>query len=131
MTDGVQRPCQRRRPTPDSWETGDDEGVPRGYARARDNLHGDQGEARLIDRSVMGDVEGGGGRQILRVIEGRRGAVQFARSGRAAVWLPRGAAFRPWIRRHRLHSAIGGNDALVVSATRVSRRLASIGWPGL
>ena len=52
-------------------------------------------------------------RQILRVIEGVRGTVEL--EVRVAPRFDYGQV-RPWIRRHghRLHSAIGGNDALLV-----------------
>src|SRR5581483_7184407 len=52
-------------------------------------------------------------RQILRMIEGLRGSVEL--SLRIAPRFDYGQV-RPWIRRHghRLHSAIGGNDALLI-----------------
>ena len=74
-------------------------------------FRGDEGEARLVDCFVIADVDDD--RKILRVIEGRRGAVRF--DVRVAPRFDYGEV-RPWIQRHRerLHSAIGGNDGLIV-----------------
>jgi GH15 family glucan-1,4-alpha-glucosidase len=80
------------------------------------------GEARLTDCMLVADSAEGRGRRdswdepgphILRVIEGRRGTVEIEL--RVAPRFDYGAV-RPWIRRHgeRLHSAIGGNDGLVI-----------------
>ena len=83
-------------------------------------LHGPRGEVRLSDCFLLpeGGPESGQGRDaagphILRVIEGRRGAVELEL--RVSARFDYGAV-RPWIRRHgeRLHSMIGGNDGLVV-----------------
>jgi len=77
-------------------------------------MTGPSGEARLLDCLTM-PKEGGGVRQrrILRVIEGLRGSVEL--DVRVAPRFDYGQV-RPWIRRHgtRLHSTIGGNDALLV-----------------
>jgi GH15 family glucan-1,4-alpha-glucosidase len=77
-------------------------------------LLGPTGEAKLLDCfTLQGSPEQTEERQILRVIEGVRGSVEFE----VAV-APRFdyGQVRPWIRRHghRLHSTIGGNDALLV-----------------
>jgi GH15 family glucan-1,4-alpha-glucosidase len=75
---------------------------------------GPGGEARLIDCFTMDEGAGAGtGCHIVRVVEGQRGAVELEL--RVAPRFDYGEV-RPWIRRHgsRLHSAIGGNDALVV-----------------
>jgi GH15 family glucan-1,4-alpha-glucosidase len=71
------------------------------------------GEVRLTDCLLMDEPPAREGPHILRVIEGQRGAVDIAL--RVAARFDYGAV-RPWIRRHgqRLHSAIGGNDGLVV-----------------
>jgi GH15 family glucan-1,4-alpha-glucosidase len=77
-------------------------------------LTGPTGEARLIDCFTLdGNPIETERRQILRVIEGVRGSVEFA--VRIAPRFDYGQV-RPWIRRHghRLHSAIGGNDALLI-----------------
>jgi GH15 family glucan-1,4-alpha-glucosidase len=75
---------------------------------------GPGGEAKLIDcftlrRNPLETEQ----RRILRVIEGVRGSVEF--DVRVAPRFDYGQV-RPWIRRHghRLHSAIGGNDALLI-----------------
>jgi len=70
------------------------------------------GEARVFDCFTIGDQDGDR-RRILRVIEGQRGTIEF--EIRVAPRYDYGEV-RPWIRRHgyHLHSAIGGNDALVV-----------------
>ncbi len=77
-------------------------------------VEGPAGEARLTDCFIVGDeAEATPKRQILRVMDGRRGAIEFEL--RVAVRFDYGQV-RPWIRRHghRLHSVIGGNDALIV-----------------
>jgi GH15 family glucan-1,4-alpha-glucosidase len=77
-------------------------------------LDGPSGQARVLDCFVIGEVERSHpGRQLLRIIEGRRGAVELEL--RVAPRFDYGEV-RPWLRRHghRLRSAIGGNDALVV-----------------
>ena len=77
-------------------------------------LIGAAGEARLVDCfTISGNPVETEQRQILRVIEGVRGSVEF--EVRIAPRFDYGRV-RPWIRRHghRLHSAIGGNDALLV-----------------
>ena len=77
-------------------------------------LAGPAGEAKLLDCFlVCDDAFGTDGRQILRVIEGVRGSVEF--EVRVAPRFDYGQV-RPWIRRHgrRYHSTIGGNDALLV-----------------
>ncbi|HTP19879.1 MAG TPA: glycoside hydrolase family 15 protein [Solirubrobacteraceae bacterium] len=75
---------------------------------------GPAGEARLLDCFLVCDgALGTDERQILRVIEGIRGSVEF--EVRIAPRFDYGQV-RPWIRRHghRFHSTIGGNDALLV-----------------
>ena len=77
------------------------------------------GEARLVDCfTISGNPVETEQRQILRVIEGVRGSVEF--EVRIAPRFDYGRV-RPWIRRHghRLHSAIGGNDALLVWSEQV------------
>jgi len=77
-------------------------------------LVGPAGEARLLDCFVIrATAYGTDRRQILRVVEGVRGSVEL--EVRIAPRFDYGQV-RPWIRRHghRLHSAIGGNDALLV-----------------
>ncbi|MBV9684872.1 MAG: glycoside hydrolase family 15 protein [Solirubrobacterales bacterium] len=77
-------------------------------------IHGPGGEAKLLDCfTVRPDAADTDPRRILRVIEGVRGAVEL--DVRVAPRFDYGQV-RPWIRRHghRLHSAIGGNDALLV-----------------
>ncbi|MDQ6817498.1 MAG: glycoside hydrolase family 15 protein, partial [Actinomycetota bacterium] len=77
-------------------------------------LEGPSGSAKLIDCfTIAQSPRGPAERQILRVIEGSRGAVEF--EIRVAPRFDYGQV-RPWIRRHshRLHSAIGGNDCLLV-----------------
>lgn len=74
------------------------------------------GEARLYDCFTM--TEGGAHhprRQLLRIVEGGRGTVEFSALLSARFDY---AEIRPWLRHHGDHtySAIGGNDALVVSA---------------
>jgi GH15 family glucan-1,4-alpha-glucosidase len=75
---------------------------------------GGAGEARIIDCfTVRPDAVGTPARQILRVIEGDRGSVEFEL--KVAPRFDYGQV-RPWIRRHghRLHSALGGDDALLI-----------------
>jgi GH15 family glucan-1,4-alpha-glucosidase len=78
-------------------------------------IHGAAGEVRVTDAFVLAEelAHPTRQRQILRVIEGHRGAVEL--DLRIAPRFDYGDV-RPWIRRHshRLHSAIGGNDALLV-----------------
>jgi GH15 family glucan-1,4-alpha-glucosidase len=77
-------------------------------------LHGPSGQIRLLDCMVVHEhANETPGRQILRVIEGVRGSVQL--DIRVAPRFDYGEV-RPWIRRHgiRLHSAIGGDDGLVI-----------------
>ena len=77
-------------------------------------LHGPAGEARLLDCFVVrDDAVGTDARRIVRVLEGIRGSVEV--EVRIAPRFDYGQV-RPWIRRHghRLHSTIGGNDALLV-----------------
>jgi GH15 family glucan-1,4-alpha-glucosidase len=86
-------------------------------------LNGPDGEARMTDCFLVSEAaEGAKGaegdlaraeRRILRVIEGVRGAVEFEL--RIAPRFDYGEV-RSWIRRHghRLHSATGGDDALLV-----------------
>ncbi len=77
-------------------------------------MTGPAGEAQITDLFVVRDPEARHpGRQILRVIEGLRGAVEF--EVRVAARFDYGQV-RPWLRRHghRLRSMSGGNDALVV-----------------
>jgi GH15 family glucan-1,4-alpha-glucosidase len=76
-------------------------------------IDGPAGEARITDCFLIGEQEATPRRQILRVIEGRRGAIELEL--RVAPRFDYGQV-RPWFRRHapRLHSATGGNDALVV-----------------
>ena len=77
-------------------------------------LHGPAGEARLLDCFVVrDDAVGTDARRIVRVLEGIRGSVEV--DLRIAPRFDYGQV-RPWIRRHghRLHSTIGGNDALLV-----------------
>jgi GH15 family glucan-1,4-alpha-glucosidase len=78
------------------------------------NLTGPTGEARLLDCfTLQGEPRETDRRQILRVVEGVRGSVELA--VRVAPRFDYGQV-RPWVRRHghRLHSAIGGNDALLI-----------------
>jgi len=77
-------------------------------------LLGPAGEARLLDCFTLhGSPEETEERQILRIVEGLRGSVEL--DLRVAPRFDYGQV-RPWIRRHgpRLHSTIGGNDALIV-----------------
>jgi GH15 family glucan-1,4-alpha-glucosidase len=73
------------------------------------------GEARLVDCFLMPSrANRESSRWLLRVVEGQRGHCEFRL--RIAPRFDYGAV-RPWIRRHdvRLFSAIGGDDAIVVS----------------
>ena len=92
------------------------------YARAyldntlvlQTTMTGPSGEARVTDLFVIRDPhESHPGRQILRVIDGIRGAVELEML--IAARFDYGQV-RPWLRRHghRLRSVTGGNDALVV-----------------
>jgi GH15 family glucan-1,4-alpha-glucosidase len=77
-------------------------------------VEGPAGQARLTDCFLVSDDQHSEPRRrILRVVEGRRGAIEFEL--RVAARFDYGQV-RPWIRRHghRLHSVIGGNDALIV-----------------
>jgi GH15 family glucan-1,4-alpha-glucosidase len=77
-------------------------------------FQGSSGEAVLLDCFVIREsAHLVWERQILRVVEGRRGSVEL--EIRVAPRFDYGEV-RPWIRRHghRLHSAIGGNDAVIV-----------------
>jgi GH15 family glucan-1,4-alpha-glucosidase len=75
-------------------------------------VRGQSGQARIIDCFSMG-AEDMPTHQILRIVEGERGAVELE-----LRVMPRFdyGQVRPWIRRHghHLHSALGGDDALVV-----------------
>lgn len=78
------------------------------------SLTGPTGEARLLDCFTLQENPlSTDRRQILRVIEGVRGSVEL--EVRIAPRFDYGQV-RPWIRRHghRLRSAIGGNDALLI-----------------
>ncbi len=77
-------------------------------------FHGPSGEIRLTDCFLIAeDPSRDRERHILRLIEGQRGSVELEL--KIAPRFDYGMV-RPWIRRHghRLHSAIGGNDALIV-----------------
>jgi GH15 family glucan-1,4-alpha-glucosidase len=77
-------------------------------------LRGPAGEARVIDCfAIREDARSTPNRRIIRVIEGSRGSVEL--EVRVAPRFDYGQV-RPWIRRHghRMHSTIGGNDALLV-----------------
>src|SRR5579875_3244819 len=73
------------------------------------------GSARLTDfLPIPGEGEAASAhRRVIRIVEGQRGTVEFAVS-----IVPRFdyGDVRPWMRRHgdRLHSAIGGDDALII-----------------
>ncbi len=72
------------------------------------------GEAKLTDCFVVGEAaRQPWQREIVRVVEGLRGSIELEL--RVAPRFDYGEV-RPWIRRHgnQLHSAIGGNDALLV-----------------
>jgi GH15 family glucan-1,4-alpha-glucosidase len=77
-------------------------------------IDGPSGAVRVLDCFTVADrVSAQSERRLLRVIEGVRGTVDLEL--RVAPRFDYGGV-RPWIRRHgeRLHSAIGGNDAVVV-----------------
>jgi GH15 family glucan-1,4-alpha-glucosidase len=76
-------------------------------------LSGPAGEARVIDCFTVCESARSPERELLRVIEGSRGAVELVI--RVAPRFDYGQV-RPWIRRqgHLQHAAIGGNDALIV-----------------
>jgi GH15 family glucan-1,4-alpha-glucosidase len=77
-------------------------------------LMGAGGEARLLDCfTIRGSARETDERRILRVIEGVRGSVELEL--KVAPRFDYGQVL-PWVRRHghRLHSTIGGNDALLV-----------------
>jgi GH15 family glucan-1,4-alpha-glucosidase len=80
-------------------------------------MTGPSGELRLIDLFLSSDDHQSVERRILRIIEGRRGAVDL--NVRVAPRFDYGQV-RPWIRRLglQLHSAVGGDDALVVWCER-------------
>jgi GH15 family glucan-1,4-alpha-glucosidase len=72
------------------------------------------GEARLLDSFLAAErPERSRGPSLLRVIEGQRGTVEL--EIKVAPRFDYGQV-TPWMQRHgrRLHSAIGGNDSLVV-----------------
>lgn len=72
------------------------------------------GEARLLDCFALREPEHRPrGSRLLRAIEGRRGSIELEL--RVAARFDYGEV-TPWIRRHGrlLHSAMGGNDALIV-----------------
>jgi GH15 family glucan-1,4-alpha-glucosidase len=72
------------------------------------------GEARLVDCFLAAErPDRSRGPSLLRLIEGQRGTVEL--EVKVAPRFDYGQV-TPWIRRHghRLHSAIGGNDSLVV-----------------
>jgi GH15 family glucan-1,4-alpha-glucosidase len=78
----------------------------------------ESGSARVIDCFVMaadGAGEDRGDRHLLRIVEGERGTVEFELQ--VAPRFDYGD-IRPWVRRHgnTVQSAIGGNDALIISA---------------
>jgi GH15 family glucan-1,4-alpha-glucosidase len=76
-------------------------------------LDGPTGEATIQDLFLFGPERSSVERRILRVVEGRRGEVEL--DLRIAPRFDYGMV-RPWIRRLglRTHSAVGGNDALVI-----------------
>jgi GH15 family glucan-1,4-alpha-glucosidase len=77
-------------------------------------MDGSAGEVKLIDCFAVPDsARSTPYRHIVRIIEGVRGSVELEL--RVAPRFDYGEV-RPWIRRHghHLHSAIGGNDGLVV-----------------
>lgn len=73
------------------------------------------GSARLLDfLSIPREPEKQTApRRVMRIVEGERGTVEF--DVRIVPRFDYGD-IRPWMRRHgdRLHSAIGGNDALII-----------------
>jgi GH15 family glucan-1,4-alpha-glucosidase len=77
-------------------------------------FRGGGAEVRLIDCLLIPEQpDRSRGSRLLRVIEGRRGSLEL--EIKVAPRFDYGL-LTPWIRRHgpRLHSAIGGNDALTV-----------------
>jgi GH15 family glucan-1,4-alpha-glucosidase len=80
-------------------------------------LHGPSGEVKIRDLFLAADEHQSVGRRILRTIESRRGAVEL--DVRVAPRFDYGQV-RPWIRRLglQLHSAVGGDDALVIWCER-------------
>ncbi len=77
-------------------------------------LQGPSGAFAVLDCMTAGEGEQvGGDRELLRVIEGRRGSVELEL--RIAPRFDYGQV-TPWIRRRgqRLYTVVGGNDALVV-----------------
>jgi GH15 family glucan-1,4-alpha-glucosidase len=77
-------------------------------------FEGRGGKARLLDFfAVSDDADRRGGPRIVRVVESLQGSVDL--EARIAPRFDYGV-LRPWIRRHghRLFSAIGGDDGLVV-----------------
>jgi GH15 family glucan-1,4-alpha-glucosidase len=76
------------------------------------SFEGPRGQARLTDCFTM-PADRAERRQLLRIVEGVQGTVEF--DLQVAPRFDYGE-IRPWIRRHddTLHSAIGGDDALVV-----------------
>jgi GH15 family glucan-1,4-alpha-glucosidase len=80
-------------------------------------LHGPAGEVKIIDLFLVSDERQSIDRRILRIIEGRRGAVEL--DVRVAPRFDYGQV-RPWIRRLglQLHSAVGGDDALMIWCER-------------
>ena len=80
-------------------------------------LHGPAGEVKIVDLFLVSDEHQSIDRRILRTIEGRRGAVEL--DVRVAPRFDYGQV-RPWIRRLglQLHSAVGGDDALVIWCER-------------
>ena len=80
-------------------------------------LHGPAGEVKIVDLFLVSDERQSIDRRILRTIEARRGAVEL--DVRVAPRFDYGQV-RPWIRRLglQLHSAVGGDDALVIWCER-------------
>jgi GH15 family glucan-1,4-alpha-glucosidase len=76
-------------------------------------VDGPGGEAAILDVFLTGHERTPVDRRILRIIEGKRGAVEF--DVRVAPRFDYGQV-RPWIRRLglRTYCALGGNDALIV-----------------
>ncbi len=76
-------------------------------------FQGSTGEARLLDLFLVDAEAEPWERRLLRVIEVDRGTVGFELQ---VVTRFDYGAVAPWVRRHgpRLHSAIGGNDGLVI-----------------
>jgi GH15 family glucan-1,4-alpha-glucosidase len=77
-------------------------------------VHARGGEARVLDCFLMADQpDRSHGSYVLRTIDGLRGAIEFEIE--IAARFDYGQV-TPWVRRHghRLRSATGGNDALLV-----------------